>query len=100
MYFGFMTEKKNPHKLTKMEPVPVVFSKFNGGQIIRDEGVAIGLSPSLLGVLLSDGTKAYFRRKNGWGVGKSKFWRLVYFERDKYVHGQEKQGVEYKFKKV
>lgn len=78
----------------------MVFSKFNGGEIIRDEGTAVGLSPTMLGVMLSDGSKVYFKRKNGWGIGKSKYWRLVYFERDKYVHEQGKPGVEYKFKKV
>lgn len=95
-----MTKKSDPYKLKKMEPDPVSFAKFNGGVIVRCDGVAVGISNTYLGVVLEDGSKVYFKRKNGWGIGKSKFWRLSIHERDKYVHSDQPSGTSFRFKSV
>ena len=95
-----MAKKSGPYDLAPMDPVPVSFAKFNGGVIAREEGIALGMTEMFIGVRTLDDQKVYFRRRNGWGIGVSKHWRLSIHERDKYVHDQEKPGVEYKFKKV
>ena len=93
-----MSTKTDPYKLQNMDNVKVEFARFNGGVIIRDEGYAVGINNNYLAVELNDGTKVYFRRKNGWGIGKSKYWRLNFYEREKYVHVDQPSGSKLRFR--
>lgn len=96
--FCDMKSKALPYNLEPVEPELIGFAKFNGGIIIRSEGTLFGIGKEFIGIKLEDGSNVYFRRKNGWGVGISKYWRLSIFEREKYVYGQMKSGLKLRFK--
>ena len=93
-----MVKKSDPYRLKNLEPTTVEFAKFNGGVIVRSQGIAVGLSNTYLGVVLGDGSKVYFKRKNGWGIGKSKYWRLSIHEREKYVFSDQPSGLSFRFR--
>lgn len=86
--------KKVRVKKVKPEPVPVGFSKYDGGKMIAAIGTLKEIAQSFIRLKYVDEEgkehNVRFRRtpgsKAGWGVGPSKFWRLNSEDRTKYCH--------------